>query len=167
MGFMLTSCGGSTKDAIMKDVDNYFTEAEKELAEINNAEDFLAFVQVMSDKSDLINLLDEKYGDKTISDADNEAIQNYMYERATAYNKVEAAKAAEFLTPLIDHYEAAINTLYDNVGDVDEATFEAMFADLQEAEAELAPFAEYDNVLPELQQRAQAAAAKLDEMIGE
>ena len=167
MGFMLTSCGDSTKDAIIKDVDNYFTQAEKELSEVNSAEDFLVFAQAMSDKSDLISLLDEKYGDKTLSEADNEAVQNYMYERATAYNKAEAAKAAEFLTPLVEHYETAINTLYDNIDGADEETYRAMITDLQQAQDELALFADYDNVLPELQQRAQAAAAKLDEMIGE
>ena len=43
MGFMMTSCGGSVKDSLMKDVDNYFTQAEQKLAAIDNVDDFIAF----------------------------------------------------------------------------------------------------------------------------
>ena len=39
------------------------------------------------------------------------------------------------------------------------------FFDFEAAEAALKPWGEYDNVLPELQQRAQAAEAKLNEVL--
>ena len=167
MSFMLFSCGGvSTKDAIINDVDNYFNQLEQKLGEINNAEDFLAFAEATSDRSDLVNLLQEKYGDKTLSDEDNEAVQEFIQERATTYNQAEAKKAAEFLTPLIEDYENAVNALYDGFNsDVDPDTFHALTEAFEQAETALRPFAEYDNVLPELQQRAQAAAAKLDEIL--
>ena len=112
MGFMLTSCGESVKDGIINDVNEYFTSAEAELAEIDNVEDFLIFVEVMNDRTDLLDLLQEKYGEKTISEEDQQAVEEYIYDRATAYNKAESARCTEFLTPAIERLEAIVNQMY-------------------------------------------------------
>ena len=47
----------------------------------------------------------------------------------------------------------------------DMEAFHNLTADFEAAEAALKPWGEYDNVLPELQQRAQAAEAKLNEVL--
>ena len=112
MGFMLTSCGESVKDGMINDVDAYFASAEAELAEIDNVEDFLVFAEVMNDRSDLLDLLEEKYGEKNISDADMETVENFIYDRATAYNQAESAKCSEFLVPAIERFEAIVNQMY-------------------------------------------------------
>lgn len=163
MGFVMASCGGSPKDAIMKDVDEYFSQAEQELAEITNAEDFLQFAEVMSDRSDLIDLLDKKYGDKEISEEDNEIVQNYIYDRATAYNHAEAEKCAEYLTPLVDSFEAAVNQLYAQfqANQVYAADNIDVFID---SFAALLDFSDYDNILPEIQERLDVVLSKVDEM---
>lgn len=170
MGFVMASCGGtSPKETIMKSTDDFFTQAEEELNTIGNAEDFMTFFNVFEeDKQDFIKTVFADYVDaegniKGISDADMEEIQTYMYDRATAYNKVEAAKAAEFLTPLIDNYEQAVNALYDAV--TSGQSTEGLIEQYEAAENALTAFADYDNVLPELQERAQAAEAKLGEVI--
>lgn len=169
MSFMLFSCGDSTKDAIIKEIDNYFVQMEQQLNGITNAEDFLAFVETTSDKSDLLNLLSEKFGDKTVTDEENEAIESFLQEKVIAYNHAEAEKAAEFLTPLIEDYENAVNALYEafNTEEVDPDTLHVLSENFEKAEVALRPFAEYDNVLPELQQRAQAASAKVEELFNE
>lgn len=163
MGFVMASCSGSPKDAIMKDVDEYFSQAEQELAEITNAEDFLQFAEVMSDRSDLIDLLDKKYGDKEISEEDNEIVQNYIYDRATAYNHAEAEKCAEYLTPLVDSFEAAVNQLYAQfqANQVYAADNIDVFID---SFAALLDFSDYDNILPEIQERLDVVLSKVDEM---
>lgn len=163
MGLVMTSCGGSPKDAIMKDVDAYFSQAEQELAGITNAEDFLQFAEIMSDRSDLIDLLEKKYGDKEISEEDNETVQNFIYDRATAYNHLEAEKCAEYLTPLVDSFEASVNQLYAQfqANQVYSADNVDVFID---SFAALLDFSDYDNVLPELQDRLDKVIAKVDEM---
>ena len=59
--------------------------------------------------------------------------------------------------------EAAVNALSEAVA-AGEST-EGLADQFEAAEKELAVFADYDNVLPELQTRAQAAEAKLQEVI--
>ena len=170
MGFVMTSCNNvSPKETIMKSTDDFFTQAEEELNTIDNAEDFMTFFNVFEeDKQEFIqtafaDYVDEEGNIKGISDSDMEEIQSYMYDRASAYNKVEAAKAAEFLTPLIEQYEAAVDALYEAVS-TGQPT-DGLVEQFEAAENGLALFGDYDNVLPELQERAQAAEAKLDEVI--
>ena len=170
MGFVMTSCNSvSPKETIMKSTDEFFTQAEEELNTIETAEDFMAFFNVFElDKQEFVekafaDYVDEEGNIKGISDSDMEEIQSYMYDRASAYNKVEAAKAAEFLTPLIEQYEAAVDALYEAVS-TGQPT-EGLVEQFEAAENALALFSDYDNVLPELQERAQAAEAKLDEVI--
>lgn len=164
MGFMMTSCGGSVKDAIINDVENYFTEAEQKLAAIDNVDDFIAFATSMNDRSEFLNVLDEKYGQKTISDADEEAIQKFMYDRATAYNQAEAKKCAELLAPIMDRFSAAVDALYNNETELDEETFWAMYNEMDQAEDEVLKFADCENIPDELIDQFSAAEDKRAEM---
>ena len=164
MGFVMTSCGGSAKDAVMNDVDNYFTEAEQKLAAIDNVDDFIAFAVSMNDRSDILDLLDKKYGDKEFSEEDNEAIQSFIYDRATAYNQAEAAKCAEFLTPALERFEKAVDALYYNEADLDEETFAAMYEEMDQAEDAVLKFADCENISDELIERFSAAEDKRAEM---
>ena len=167
MGFVMTSCGGSVKDAIINDVENYFTEAEQKLAAIDNVDDFIAFATSMNDRSDFLKVLDEKYGEKSISEEDDEAIQNYMYDRATAYNKAEALKCAEFLTPIMDRFVKAVDALYTPFTEgvvPDEDAFYAMYDEMDQAEDEVLKFADCENIPDELIEQFSAAEDKRAEM---
>ena len=167
MGFMMTSCGGSVKDAIMKDVDNYFAQAEQKLAAIDNVDDFIAFAVSMNDRSDFLDELDKKYGEKTLSDEENDEVMDYIYDRATAYNKAEAMKCAEFLTPIMDRFVKAVDALYTPFvnGDVpEEEVFYAMYDEMDQAEDDVLKFADCENIPDELIEQFSAAEDKRAEM---
>ena len=164
MGFLMTACGGSVKDAVINDVENYFTEAEQKLATIDNADDFIAYAVSMNDRSEFMTVLEEKYGDKTISEEDEEAIQNFIYDRATAYNKAEALKCGEFLTPLMERFSKAVDALYYNEEDLDDDTFLAMYYEMDEAEDEVLKFAECENIPEDLLDMFTEAETKRAEM---
>lgn len=172
IGCLMTSCKNvSPKETITKAFDNFFTKAEQELSTITTADEFMTHYYEFEERRDdflhevFADYIDEEGNIKGISESDMEEIEDYMYNRATAYNKVEAVKAAEFMEPLIAQYEDAVNALYDGVGNVDEETFSMLVDDFENAEDNLQVFADYDNVLPELQERVQAAEAKLNEVI--
>ena len=165
MGFMITSCNNSAKvkAGMMQDVDKYFADAEKALAEIDNAEDFVIFAEVMNDRSDLLDQLQEKYGDKDINDKDWEEIESFIYDRATAYNQAEGLKCTEFLTPVIERYETIVNKLYEQF----QAGIAFQDADLDEfldAYSAISDFGECENVDPELVDRLNPTFEKEDEM---
>ena len=56
VAFVMTSCGGdSPKEKIMKATDEFFTQAEKELQNITNGDDFMAhFYQFEDDKQSFL-----------------------------------------------------------------------------------------------------------------
>lgn len=172
IGFAMTSCDStSPKEKIMKSVDEFFVQAEQNVQKVASGEEFMNyFADFATQKSKLVENLFGPYSDKDgnitgISDSDMEEIQSYIYDRATAYNKVEAAKAAEFMEPLVANYEKAINALYEAAGNVDEEAYGKLVDNYEAAEEGLSLFADYDNVPTELQQRAQAAEAKLQELL--
>ena len=163
MGFMLTSCGDNVKESIMKDVDAYFTGAEQVLATIDNAEDFVTFAESMNDRDDLIEQLQADYGEKHISDEDWEVIENYMGERATAYNNAEADKCAEFLSPAIDRFEAILNEMYPQYEagtPFDEETLDEFL----DAYFGVTAFSECENIHTELSDRLDPLFEMEDEM---
>lgn len=163
MGFMLTSCGDNVKESIMKDVDAYFTGAEQVLATIDNAEDFVTFAEAMNDRDDLIEQLQADYGEKHISDEDWEVIENYMGERATAYNNAEADKCAEFLSPAIDRFEAILNEMYPQYEagtPFDEETLDEFL----DAYFGVTAFSECENIYTELSDRLDPLFEMEDEM---
>lgn len=172
MGFVMTSCNTTSKsDTIKKATDEFFSQAETKVQDINNGADFLAYIdQFEVDKAEFLkntfaDYLDEEGNVKGFTEEEWNELQGYIYDRATAYNKIEAQKAAEFMTPLIEDYENAINALCEGYSQEDEAASDALIGNFEAAEAALRPFANYDNVLPELQQRAQAAEAKLNDFL--
>lgn len=163
MGFMLTSCGDSLKESVIKDVDAYFTQAEQDLAMIDNAEDFVTFAEIMNDRSDLLDNLSEKYGDRTVTDEDWEAIENYIEERATAYNKAEAEACAKFLTPAIDRFEAILNEMYPQY-EAGVPFEEETIDEFLDAYFGVTNFSECENIYPELTDRLEPLFDMEDEM---
>ena len=152
MGFVMVSCGDSTKDNMIKDVDAYFSQAEQELNAIDNTEDFLAFVEGMNDRSDLLEILDQKYGDKTVSDDDQKAIEDFIYSRATAYNQAESVKCSEFLVPAIDRLEVIVNKMYP-LFQAGEAFDEESIDEFLDAFTSVTAFSVCENVNQELSDR--------------
>ena len=179
VGFVMASCGNSTspKETVMKATDEFFTQAEQELNEtVVDAQGFMDFFNVMNlDKSEFLQnvmapYMDEEGNVKGFTEEEWEELQNYIYDRATAYNKVEGAKCAEFLTPAIEKYEQAVEALwtkYQAQEQLDEEILNAMNAELEEAQNDVFMFADYDNIPTELQQRYSAAAAKHEAMFSQ
>jgi len=173
IGFVMASCGNSVspKETILKATEDFFTQAKTNLQAIDNAEDFLAFVNNFAQEKDAFiqnvfaDYMDEEGNLKGFTEEELTDLQTQLGDMATAFNKEEALKAAEFITPLVENYENAVNALYDAIGNVDEETFHQLVENFEDAEAALSVFAAYDNVLPELQERAQAAEMKLNEVI--
>lgn len=177
MGFVMAACNTTTKsDTIKKATDEFFAQAEEELNTIENAEDFMTYFQVFNDdKNEFMQktfgpYMDEEGNVKGFTEEEWEELQSYIYDRATAYNKVEGAKCAEFLTPAIERYEKAVEAFYAKYQaneQLDEETFNAMFAEMDEAEDGVFMFADYDNIPTALQERYSAAAAKHQEMFAD
>lgn len=173
MGFVMASCGNSVspKETILKATQDFFAKAKTELQTIDNAKDFLAFVDNFAKEKDAFiqdvfaDYVDEDGNIKGFSEEEITDLQDQLVGMANDFNKEEANKAAEFLTPLVENYENAVNALYDAVGKSDEDTFHQLVENFENAEEGLSVFAAYDNVLPELQDRAQAAEQKLNEVI--
>ena len=173
IGFVMASCGNSVspKETILKATEDFFAQAKTNLQTINNAEDFLAFVNNFAQEKDTFiqnvfaDYMDEEGNLKGFTEEELTDLQTQLGDMASAFNKEEALKAAEFITPLVENYENAVNALYDAIGNADEETFHQLVENFEDAEAGLSVFAAYDNVLPELQERAQAAQMKLDEVI--
>lgn len=178
IGFVMAACDTtSPKETVMKATDEFFTQAEQELNEtVVDAQGFMDFFNVMNlDKSEFLQdvmapYVDEEGNVKGFTEEEWNELQNYIYDRATAYNRVEGAKCAEFLTPAIERYEKAVDAFwvkYEAGEEIDDETFDAMVAELDEAEDAVFMFADYDNILPELQERYSAAAEKHMAMFSE
>ena len=170
LGFVMVSCGGeSPKETITKATDEFFTQAENNVQAINSGEEFMNFFVDMETKRDeLMEKLFGPYADKDgnikgIPDSDMEEIQSYIYDRASAYNKVEAAKAAEFIAPALDEVERYADALYAQFTAGEDLNLETV-KQFDDAYLALLEFDDYDNVLPELQQRKDDVWQKIDEM---
>ena len=155
MAFLMVACSTpSPKEAIMKDTDEFFTQAEQEVQAITNADDFVNFFAEFEERREnFANELFEKYPTdsegniKGLTEADTEELNNYMYERATAYNKIEAEKCGEFLTPYMDEFESTANRIYSLY-------------------LAVAKFLEVDNIPTELVDRYGTIMEKVSEMLG-
>lgn len=171
IGFAMTSCDStSPKEKIMKSVDEFFVQAEQNVQKVASGEEFMSyFADFATQKTKFIENLFGPYADKDgnitgISDSDMEEIQSYIYDRATAYNKVEAEKAKEFMGPELDIIENYVNELYAQFqagNELDKETvknFDDAYVNF------LKKYKDYDNVLPELQKRRDAIWGKMDEM---
>ena len=172
MGFVMASCGTkvSPSETILKAAQEFFDQAKAKLSAIDNAEDFLAFIDSFNAEREefsqnlFADYVDEEGNIKGFTEEEIVNLQTKLSNLATEYNKVEADKAAEFLAPRIEAYENVVNALYEAAGNEDMEAFHKLTEDFEAAEAALRPWANYDNVLPELQQRGQAAEAKLNEI---
>lgn len=170
--FLMASCNKNPKEAIMKATDEFFAQAENDVKAITNAEDFVAFLNTLEDKKmNFFEGLLTKYPSDDdanftqLTAEENDALYEYMYDRASAYNEIESEKSAEFLTPIVDRLENAVNALYDRFlagQDVDEGLID----EIEAAYNDLEPFADYDNVPGELIDRFQAAQDRIEEMFG-
>ena len=169
MGFVMASCGTkvSPTETILKAAQEFFDQAKAKLSAIDNAEDFLAFIDSFNTERDefsenlFANYLDDEGNLKGFTEEEIGNLQTKLSDIATEYNKEEANKAAEFIAPIIGRYENAVNALSEAIGNADEETFDKLVEEYESVESELALFEDYDNVLPELQERAQAAENKL------
>lgn len=177
IGLAMTSCGGeSPKESIKKATDEFFTQAENNVQAITSGEEFMNFFEnFKTQKAEFTQKTFSPYanenGDITgISESDMEEIQSYIYDRASAYNKVEAAKCAEFMTPAMDRFEEAVDALYavyKSGAEIDEETFSGYFGNIEEALDGVFLFADYDNIPNELAERYEKIDAKRAEMFGE
>ena len=169
MGFVMASCGTkvSPTETILKSAQEFFDQAKTKLSAIDNVEDFLAFVKSFNAEKEefsqnlFADYVDEEGNVKGFTEEEIVNLQTKLSDIATEYNKEEANKAAEFIAPIIGRYENAVNALSEAIGNTDEETFDKLIEEYESAEYELALFEDYDNVLPELQERAQAAENKL------
>ena len=169
MGFVMASCGTkvSPTETILKTAQEFFDQAKAKLSAIDNAEDFLAFVNNFNAEREefsqnlFTDYVDEEGNVKGFTEEEIVNLQTKLSNLATEYNKEEATKAAEFIAPIIERYENAVNALSEAIGNADEETLDKLVEEYESVETELALFEDYDNVLPELQERAQAAENKL------
>lgn len=157
----MTSCDNKAakKEAIMQEVETFFSQAEQKLATLNNTEEFLAFFNELStSKSEFAQNLYAKYeaddqgNFKGFTPEESKEISEEIYARATEYNKKESAKCAEFLTPLIDNLKTVVDNAkaeYEANGQVSEET-EAL---VEAASEKVLAYSDYDNVPTELQDR--------------
>lgn len=164
--FLMASCTKSPKEAIMKATDAFFAQAENDVKTITNADDFLKFFTDFEEKKeaflmDLFNKYDsDDEGNFTaLSAEENEALYQYMYDRATEYNKVEAEKCNEMLDPYITRIEKAFANYKDDPSDDDYAN------ELEAAIRAMEPFDALDNVPTELVDRYQTVVDELDEFL--
>ena len=168
--FFLASCSKSPKEAIMTATDALFAQAETEVKAITNAEDFLDFfTNFEQKKQDFLQGLFDKYetdeeGNFTaLSAEENEALNNYIYERASAYNKIEAEKCGEVLEPLVARFENAVDNVWEKFN-ADEDIDDDMIEEIENAMGALEPYDVLDNVPTSLSERFQETYEKLTEM---
>lgn len=153
----------------MKATNAFFEQAEQELQTISSGEEFMDFFRAFTEKKShfieelFVDHIDEEGNLKGFSEEQAEDIYNSIYERATAYNRVEAVKAAEFIAPTVDNLEAAVNALYEQYQAGVEFTPENVDAFILSV-SPYTVFQDYDNVLPELRERTFAINDKLTEM---
>ena len=170
LSFVMTSCGDgqSATENLKKQTDEFFSKAEQNLENVTNADEFLDLVAAFNEEKNgfaevlFAGHIDDEGNIKDFSEEELNDIQNYIFERATAYNQKEGAKCAEFLTPCLDRFEQAYKTLYENIEDKEQ--FDALFYELMNASEEINKFAEYDNVPVALQERYHALEAEFDEL---
>ena len=173
MGFVMTSCGNkvSPSETILKAAQEFFDQAKAKLSAIDNTEDFLAFINSFNTEREefsqnlFADYVDEEGNVTGFTEEEIVNLQTKLSNIATEYNKEEANKAAEFIAPIIERYENAVNALSEAIGNADEETFDKLVEEYESVESELALFEDYDNVLPELQERGQAAESKLKQIL--
>lgn len=148
----LASCGENKDAKFMKQADDMFAQAEQDLQGIDDIDDFFTFYGELQEKKDgiLMEMMEAYVQTDSTVEAVPEEVRLHIYNRATEYNKVEAVKYAELFDPFLANLE---NALEANDKEAAKNALDAMM-----------PYAMYDNVVPELQERAQVAVVKAEAM---
>ncbi len=170
VAFAMTSCENkeAKKKAILAEVETYFSNAEQKMAEINNAEDFIAFYDDFNaGQSAFLESLyakfpiDENEKFKGFTDEEDKEINTAIYDRATDFNNKTAEKCAEYLTPRIDNFEIATKQALEEFnanGQISDETKDQV----GRAYEEIMLFSDFDNVPTELQDRFAAITSELE-----
>jgi PBP1b-binding outer membrane lipoprotein LpoB len=98
IGFVMASCGNSVspKETILKATEDFFAQAKTNLQTINNAEDFLAFVNNFAQEKDTFiqnvfaDYMDEEGNLKGFTEEELTDLQTQLGDMASAFNKEEA-----------------------------------------------------------------------------
>ena len=165
MGFLVISCGNSSKDVMVADIDAYFEQAHENLAAIDNAEDFLDYAAKMSDGSDIEKFLLEKWDNNMkISDKDYNYIVDYAKEKSTDYFLAEKEKGLQLVEPSIARFnDLIINKMYPMYQDhrrFDNQTMEDFLDDFNY----ISMFLDYQAIMDVLEVELKEAADKMAEM---
>ena len=155
------ACGGDKDSKVMKKADKMYAQAEKTVQGIDNFDDFFSFIDEFdaTKQEFLEDVIAPAYQvDEDSFDVPDE-VNSHIYERATAYNHVEAVKYAELFEPYISAFEAALDE-FAQAGSLEEKA--ALRDKVQEALDAAEKYATYDNVLPELQEREAALLEKMN-----
>ncbi len=171
LGFLMTACHANIDKKVKKSADTFFTQAEERVQAIDNIDDFMDFYHVFSEEKTAF--AEEVFLPYINGETANipEGVRDYIFDRATAYNKVESAKCTEILTPLVERYEALTQPFYerylaDEVFDA-QALLEAEdpdFIALMEAEAEVLKIDDYDNLNQDLAERIRSSLTLSENM---
>ena len=151
MGFAFASCSGPSKDVILNEVSAFFTKAQTDIQNLDNADALLEFVKTFGDKkAEFMNTLSERFEVKDdqfvgFSQEENNEIMNKINEMATEYNKVEYAKCGEIMKPYIEKYSNIVKALYEKFQGGEEIT-EEMTNELKGAYEDIAKYAD---IVPE------------------
>lgn len=171
IGFSIVSCTHSPKEAIMKEVTEFFAQATAKIQAIDNAGDLLNFINSFDqERNNFGEQLDKKYGlndkglYKGMDAAGMEALMDEINNTATEYNKIEYAKCGEIMEPFIARIEKAAKGLYELFqagGEPDDNLVNEYLTGMEE----LAPYA--DIVPEELADRYYQADSLMNEMFGD
>lgn len=153
MGFLMTACNGNTDEKVKQATDAFFAQAEERVQAIDNIDDFMEFWNAFSEeRDDFANEVAQPYVKGDDVDIPQE-VYDYVFDRATAYNRVESAKCTEILTPLVDKYQACIESFYERYLAGERFDLETMFENedpelmqLADAEEEVLKIGDYDNI---------------------
>ena len=160
------ACGGGTDDTIMKQSDEMYATAEQRVQEIEDIDEFFIFLDdFAAQKEDFIHevVVPAYYVDDSTVNVPNK-VHDHIYNRATDYNKVEAVQYAKLIEPYLSRLEKATNDLYNADAKTDKKQLEAYRTEMEESYEAILPYAFYDNVLPELQERFEDVVKKMDSM---
>lgn len=167
MGFLLSSCGESTKDKIYKDVDAFFVQKEAEIQGIDNADALLDFVTEMDNypELDLIDKYVDAEGNITgLTEEEGDVLSDMMIQRREVYTDIETAKCNEMMEPLIVEYENIIASLYE---DFEAGLSEASEDKMAQWESIYTQIDHYTTIIPnELYDRFREADDTFDYMFG-
>ena len=111
MGLAMASCGNKEKELMQKATD-FYTQAETELKGIDNFEGFVTYFQGFKQK---FNDFKATYSNMKLS----QETQQFLSDKANAFNSLETQKAGELITPYLEQMEKTSNicNFWNSMGD--------------------------------------------------